>query len=1752
MKKTIFVLFFLFAILFLCSCKSDSDELLQIQVKDFSENTIITDELDLENYELILYFSDGTKEYIKLNDNMIDINDIYKLTEEGNHQLKIKYESLETTISYSIIKSNYCYRFDYYLADLNGNYIYNSSDEFKSAYKYEFSFGDNKISCFEGFTLEEHYEYTIENNVSVYKLFYSRNTYNVYIYIDNKIVHTESYLYEEEININFIPQKDNYVFIGYDLEHPTNIGYSDIYLIAQFEPIIITYTFLDGNNQIIDTKSGIKGSKIILPENPESYRDEMYTYTFSKWDGYQTDMVLSENITFKAIYTISINEYTVTFKNIDETILNIQKVKYGDNAVYGGTTPIKPVVAGKDFVFIGWNQSLINITSDLIVYPLYEDITNKVMVNVVVDNETTVQYVEIGGSVVLPESPTKEGHTFIEWDKSNENITESITITAIFEINYYDISYIIDGELYGEVHTLKYGTTLEEQIPPVKEGYIFIGWSEDIQNVPANDCVIYGHYIDISELLLAYDGSERKITVNDSYIEYEISYQFNGNDVSVVKNAGSYNLTFKYKEMNNLEYIFEYQFVIQKGQSIITASDINTVYNGKYHSISYELNHNEAIIETTTNSFINAGSYEVILSVAECDNYYGSTITKNINISKNTFDISNITFEDQKYIYDGNKKVLKISGELPDGLTVVYTTNELIDVGTIDVTVTFVGDFDNYNYVSPMYATLMVEKRNASIIIDNQESFYGETLKEFTYNLVNVTNDIKINIIKEEGLDVGTYVLTTDYQNDNYNLTIINGLYTIKRATYKIDNISFDSSTYIYDGSEKTVLINGELPSGLSVSYQNNKLINVGKVTATAIFEGDFENYYPIDNLECELEILAKDAYIIIDNKISVYGETLVLLTATNIGFAETDNIEYQLLKEDGLEVGTYVITTTYTNNNYNLTIIDGEYTIVENIFAGLLFENQIIEYDGNNHSLEVEGLTEGLSVSYSNNSFKNAGSYEVEATIEDEFGNSIVLKAILTITKKDAVINIDDKSSVYGEEIVKLTYTTEGFYEEIIVNVYKEEGLKVGVYTLTTDYSNTNYNITVNNGKYVIKKAEAVITMDSIQNLFIYNGEEHHLTASLNHDECELTYINNNRVATGYYELIVSSSETENYLACTYSFNYAIKYQVNFFDNYGNNIYTTYAVLDESVDFPYDYPSGDSSDFYYYEFSNWSYNIDCIKENVDVYPEYIRIPINYIVTFIDGNGNIIKEYKDLSYGDYVEEPFRTVKYSDDINKAYVFTMWNPVDYDNSIKTSPTERTVIVEGIFEQVPAVAKINEKYYGSISDALYAAKANEVVIVIKNAGANYIINEDTIINEGVTLYIPYDNDISLEKANGDLANSSFDIEKLYISVIIKESTLTVYGDLVIGAVTGNTLYNDGNFLQGVINGAYSKIVMEDSANIVVGNEEKIGNVVCYGIIEDNSITNKASITVNSNSILSENFVIYDWRNENYLLSNFKNRSLVSPFNRYQLPYIDVLIRFNNGSIYQGNGKVYSDIISKFFGMPFTIVGYAADGSVGMFTTANDDSYITKKFFDPNNKVAVDSYTDNLDLTLYGKININSFNIVYEGAKYSTNQIYFPIPYGMSIYLNNCDLMINTKYKILPGAKFVIDENSSLTIKTLNVTSSDVEPSVVAGIIVYDSYYYDDAIVDIYPFASQLTIIGKSSSGSLINNGVITIDSLHTYIGGRLTGTGIIYKNYVSRNALKGEIPNIEGTEYSKKSYLELFWNGKRIASSKTGTFD
>ena len=120
---------------------------------------------------------------------------------------------------------------------------------------------------------------------------------------------------------------------------------------------------------------------------------------------------------------------------------------------------------------------------------------------------------DYGTQITVPEAPTREGYTFTGWDREIPTTmpAENMTVTAQWKINRYTITFDTAGGSEIAPITQDYGTAITAPADPTREGYTFIGWDKAIPaTMPAEDLTITAQWRDIAvptgEIKIAENG----------------------------------------------------------------------------------------------------------------------------------------------------------------------------------------------------------------------------------------------------------------------------------------------------------------------------------------------------------------------------------------------------------------------------------------------------------------------------------------------------------------------------------------------------------------------------------------------------------------------------------------------------------------------------------------------------------------------------------------------------------------------------------------------------------------------------------------------------------------------------------------------------------------------------------------------------------------------------------------------------------------------------------------------------------------------------------------------------------------------------------------------------------------------------------------------------------------------------------------------------------------------------------------------
>ena len=221
-------------------------------------------------------------------------------------------------------------------------------------------------------------------------------------------------------------------------------------------------------------------------------------YTFSGWSEIPATMPASEVI---ITGTFAINKYKLTYK-VDGNVYKEYDVEFGATI-----TPEAAPEAKEGYTFSGWSEIPATMPAHSVeVTGTYN--ANKYKLTYKVDGEVYKEYEVAYGSTITPEAaPTKEGYTFSGWSEIPATMPASeVIITGTFAINKYKLTYKVDGNVYKE-YDVEYGSAITPEPEPIKERYLFSGWSEIPATMPAHDVEVIGTFtLNVDELKFSVDG----------------------------------------------------------------------------------------------------------------------------------------------------------------------------------------------------------------------------------------------------------------------------------------------------------------------------------------------------------------------------------------------------------------------------------------------------------------------------------------------------------------------------------------------------------------------------------------------------------------------------------------------------------------------------------------------------------------------------------------------------------------------------------------------------------------------------------------------------------------------------------------------------------------------------------------------------------------------------------------------------------------------------------------------------------------------------------------------------------------------------------------------------------------------------------------------------------------------------------------------------------------------------------------------
>lgn len=356
-----------------------------------------------------------------------------------------------------------------------------------------------------------------------------------------------------------------------------------------------TVEFRDWNDQIISSNTYKYGEVIEIPENPSKQADMVGSYIFNGWDKNIT--VCDGNKVYTATYITNYIDYTITFKDWDNSIINTKTYHYGDVV----TTPNDPIRAADyryTYTFKSWDKEVVACAGDATYTATYN--STYIDYTVTFKNEDgsilssdTYHY---GESVVAPSTPSKAAnntyaYTFAGWDSEvvacNGNKTYTATYTPVY-IEYTVVFKDWNGNKISS-NEYHYGQTVTKPSNPTREAdntytYEFAGWDKTITSCTESTVYTATYsftYIDYEIIFKNYDG---RILSSETYhygeavvvpeaptksADESYTYEFAGWDSEVTACLGNKTYTATFNPTN-----VEYTVVFKDWNGNVISSEI--------------------------------------------------------------------------------------------------------------------------------------------------------------------------------------------------------------------------------------------------------------------------------------------------------------------------------------------------------------------------------------------------------------------------------------------------------------------------------------------------------------------------------------------------------------------------------------------------------------------------------------------------------------------------------------------------------------------------------------------------------------------------------------------------------------------------------------------------------------------------------------------------------------------------------------------------------------------------------------------------------------------------------------------------------------------------------------------------------------------------------------------------------------------------------------------------------------------------
>lgn len=762
----------------------------------------------------------------------------------------------------------------------------------------------------------------------------------------------------------------------------------------------------------------------------------------------------------------TINKYTVTFMDGEKVLATFTNVTHGDTV----TAPEVPEKDGK--TFSKWDKDFSKVTSDLTINAVYDVDTFTVTFK---DGEKVLetQTVEYEAAATAPDTARlspPEGMHFAKWDKDFSKVTESIEVSAVYELNEYTVIFK-NGETTLKTEMVKHG--FAATAPNVYDTATkkFVGWDKSFDNV-TSDLIVNAKFETKKFTLtfINFDGTtvytaevEYGASISDHFetadsaatydtkiLDYDGWYKADGTRIDELDlptmPAENFTLTLKLSLMDSAIGDFKVNtpadFTFTESNTAefsVMPNEGTTLHAGVTYKYIWTINKDNVFYKTEETTELSltlqnlaAGEYlanvKIVASIENCGSVEkGFTADKTLIVSR--ADISGITVTGVTMTYGDKTAKIGISGLLADDVVTYGTDNTTFPLQNVDLSALDCGEYDyfvrvyrgdNYNPYTSGKITVKINKATVSATVtpDDDTLTYGDTLPSLT-----------------AAINGETYTIESGKYELHLGMTSITGDVANNVGTYNIENVDISDLYKNYPEKNYDIALT---TIGTITINKASLSVKIDKINALTYGDDLPEITYTFSELKLE------------DKK----EEFTVSVDTTYKKKADAD--DYRLTaKVSGDKTKFYNITV----NTVEFKVNKRPATITIDKVKNITYGDKVPDL-----SAKVDGVLDGDSLSYALETDytvgKKPGNYYNVKVVFDKNAEANKNYAITTtvttfyVGTKDLTIKLNNTPTV----AVGKTYKVEAEHLEKIGLVAGDTVTESGYVTITKDVAGT-YN---------------------------------------------------------------------------------------------------------------------------------------------------------------------------------------------------------------------------------------------------------------------------------------------------------------------------------------------------------------------------------------------------------------------------------------------------------------------------------------------------------------------------------------------------------------------------------------------------------------------------------------------------------------------------------------------------------------------